>query len=1136
MSDYKEKKKAKKMGASSEEEDMGIEITSQVEIQNNTVEKRKQEARKTALELSKKENNKIRYIVTSSGEVKSEKQLTKKEQSEEYIKCALDPIYFIETYLTIFDQTQGDGGMIVPFKLFEFQKFVIKNYQAHRFNIANKYRQAGISTTTCAYIAWYIIFNENVTVAVVANKFETARDELMADIIKFIDQCPNYIKPEIDQKDSEKHKIWKGERVLKAFAPNTLRGLTPTLMFWDETAWAEKGEKFWIAARPTFQTGGNVIFVSCVTKDSFIYTDKGIKQINDFVKPNVIGPYHIDEYNVLGINKLRKGNIIHNNGFVNTLKIKTAFNELESSENHKYWAYKNGKYDWIKAEDLEIGDYVSIQYGMNIWGNNDDCSDFKPTESNYIKNKFKPTKITPDLAYLIGLYISEGCGKKRKNKKHNYYGITITCGDSIHNIFKILNINYYTKDNLHYEISGLNVSEFFEYLGFDLSKKAPQKIIPTRLLEMSRENIIAMIQGIMDGDGCSTFDSKKNRLRVTIGLSSKTLIDQLRIIFMNFGILTEYREQLSKPTKRVKVESINYGITANGENAAKYFDEIGFRFERKQTKINLYDKTKLKHIGVRDNIPDGLLWAKKIYKKNNLKIYKEKFDFNIENLIQGRKKLIKSRKSLLKLIEFENDDKLKDEYSGIISPNIVWTKIKTIEKSQNDTYDFSLPNDAIEENDFHHSVIYNGIITHQTPNGLDPVYYATYRDAKLSANKFNPIELHWFNDPRYNQNLVWIKNKGKETELTIVDDNFSHEKRLKLKDDGFEASSPWFEAEKANYNGNHRQLSQELLGSFLGSGSNFIPEEYIKYAEENTVTKILRQEFEDTNMWIWEEPIQNAVYIMGIDVSTGNGEDYSSISILKLHEVIEFKKITNKQGKLVDAKVKRKIVEQVAEYYGKQTPEVIGHMANHYGRKYNNALAVVDITGHVGTGTINKLMESNYPNVYYSEISNKPLKDSLVGYNKIINKEISPGIFADVEVTPGIFITNNRATMLLSLSDFILTKSFIIRSKRLTNELKTFVTVENDAKGRNRLADHRRSFHDDAIWANTLPIYVITYHYNNIDDSVNKQKMMLDAMTKIDSSGNKVKLNEKTPENYVDIRGTNPYLTNSWLFKGLRKK
>ena len=160
---------------------------------NEEIEKQKHELRKKADELRKNQEPGEQIIVTSSGEEKMAKDLDFAEQLEEIKKCAKDPIYFICNYLTIFDQTQGEGGMIVPFKLFEFQIKLIQAYHRHRFNVANKYRQAGISTSTCAFIAWYVMFNEHRNVAIIADKLETARDEMMRDVIEFIESCPDWL-------------------------------------------------------------------------------------------------------------------------------------------------------------------------------------------------------------------------------------------------------------------------------------------------------------------------------------------------------------------------------------------------------------------------------------------------------------------------------------------------------------------------------------------------------------------------------------------------------------------------------------------------------------------------------------------------------------------------------------------------------------------------------------------------------------------------------------------------------------------------------------------------------------------------------------------------------------------------------
>ncbi len=268
-------------------------------------EREKEEARKKARELRKSLGNIEPIIITKSGALKKAGELTLYEQEEEFLHCATDPIYFIETYLTIFDQTQGQGGMIVPFKLFEFQRELIISYKNNRFVVANKYRQAGVSTTTCAYIAWYVMFNRNRQVAIVADKLETARDELMNDVVEFIESCPNWLKPKTGRnsekflKDTQKLKIYDNNSKLGAFSSKGLRGYTPTLLFWDEVAWTEKGDKFWTSAKPTLQTGGSAIFVSTPSGlDAVFYkTFMGAREGENNFRPVELWWYNDPRYN-----------------------------------------------------------------------------------------------------------------------------------------------------------------------------------------------------------------------------------------------------------------------------------------------------------------------------------------------------------------------------------------------------------------------------------------------------------------------------------------------------------------------------------------------------------------------------------------------------------------------------------------------------------------------------------------------------------------------------------------------------------------------------------------------------------------------------------------------------------------------
>ena len=245
-------------------------------------------------------------------------------------------------------------------------------------------------------------------------------------------------------------------------------------------------------------------------------------------------------------------------------------------------------------------------------------------------------------------------------------------------------------------------------------------------------------------------------------------------------------------------------------------------------------------------------------------------------------------------------------------------------------------------------------------------------------------------------------------------------------DDKWEASSPWFEEQISNANGDMRKINQELLCSFLGSGDNFIAEEYLKRIEEHEVKPPIRQEYVDLNMWIWEDPIEGEDYIMAIDVSPGHGEDSSTVNILKTSEVIE-EKVIKEKGKIKKKKIKKHIVEQVAEYYGKITPQQLAEVGYQFGKKYNNAYAVIDITGGHGIHSAEKLIEFGYENIHYAEVTHKPSRDRLSGYIRKGQKTMPDGSLVDVDLIPGFFIGNNRPSVLLEMQRAIHLKDILIR-------------------------------------------------------------------------------------------------------------
>ena len=81
-------------------------------------------------------------------------KLTKKEILTEIVKAGKDPSYFINNYAKIAHPMRG----LIPFKLYNFQEQLLKDFNDHRFNVILKARQLGISTISAAYIAWMMMF------------------------------------------------------------------------------------------------------------------------------------------------------------------------------------------------------------------------------------------------------------------------------------------------------------------------------------------------------------------------------------------------------------------------------------------------------------------------------------------------------------------------------------------------------------------------------------------------------------------------------------------------------------------------------------------------------------------------------------------------------------------------------------------------------------------------------------------------------------------------------------------------------------------------------------------------------------------------------------------------------------------
>ena len=184
--------------------------------------------------------------------VNTPQEFTKK-QILEYQKCAKDPIYFMETYIRIVSLDDG----LVPFKMYEFQRHIVRTIHDNRFTICKLPRQSGKSTTTVSYLLHYALFNPNSNIAILANKSSTARDILgrvqlaYENLPKWMQQgVINWNKGNIELEN-------KSVIVAAATSSSAIRGGSYNIIFLDEFAFvpANIAEQFFSAVYPTISSG-----------------------------------------------------------------------------------------------------------------------------------------------------------------------------------------------------------------------------------------------------------------------------------------------------------------------------------------------------------------------------------------------------------------------------------------------------------------------------------------------------------------------------------------------------------------------------------------------------------------------------------------------------------------------------------------------------------------------------------------------------------------------------------------------------------------------------------------------------------------------------------------------------------------
>lgn len=292
-----------------------------------------------------------------------------REEIEELKKCKADPMYFALHFAFI---RTHKGDMLVKDAggLRDFQEQIIQNMHNNKFNILMASRQIGKTVTTAIYIVWFLLFNKDKNVLMVADNMSTTK-EIMEKLRIVLDNLPFFMKPGISKINESSIRLDNDCRlVLRTTTKKSGIGMTVNFLYIDEFAHIAESnlDKFYRAILPT------------ITEDPFAKvmitsTPNGRNKFWEIWtaaidKENEYSPMRVDWWQVPGRDEEWKKKTIANFGteadfnqeyglqFFSSDQLLLSSNDLKKIDNSQS-IYVNTKLD-LEEDDYYINNYLTV--------------------------------------------------------------------------------------------------------------------------------------------------------------------------------------------------------------------------------------------------------------------------------------------------------------------------------------------------------------------------------------------------------------------------------------------------------------------------------------------------------------------------------------------------------------------------------------------------------------------------------------------------------------------------------------------------------------------------------------------------------------------------------------------------------
>jgi len=441
----------------------------------------------------------------------------------------------------------------------------------------------------------------------------------------------------------------------------------------------------------------------CVSGDTIILTDKGmipIREISDKKEDNI--SLSIMSYNC----KKNIASKFFNSGKQKTIELETESGyKIKGSKNHPIlcWTLKNSVpcTEWKLLENIKEKDILLLYRKQGLFSkNNMDIREYDIQSTPRNIRIGVPKFIDEEISFLLGALVSEGSFHQNK--------ILFSNSDiEFYTFVKEIIIKKFSGTRLYerkikgncyqLEIYHQDTINFLKRIGLK-DVKSESKEIPFSVLRSSKRSVAKFLNALFEGDGSvvNHIDKRHSGQNIELAYVSKSekLIEQLKIVLLNFGIATN-RHGVDKRNGCFKLNISGY------DNILTFQKEIGFFSYKKRLALSNIKKMNSKRMSKTGYIPLIASYLRKKYGGE----YLSKNNFDRYNTL---------KKNFDKISKIINSDDRK-LVKRIIECNYLFNAIKTVRHtSPEEVFSVKVESEC-------HSFVANGFINHNTEARLSKI-------------------------------------------------------------------------------------------------------------------------------------------------------------------------------------------------------------------------------------------------------------------------------------------------------------------------------------------------------------------------------------------------------------------------------